>query len=145
MSLFGKNIISAQVINARAEKLKKQALKDAKKKMRKGELVDSHSLALYLQTIDQRYAFVKDDIANATRVVNYAKIRADKVAETRQLLDFFSHDHAELVRLYHIVAQKAKQADRTEDLKQEKLSSVDVSKLKDSFNNLVDDDKKEEK
>jgi hypothetical protein len=136
MSWFGKNIISSQVINAKTEKIKKRALRDARKKIRKGELTDSHSFALYLETVDERYEFIKNDIAEATRVLNYAQTRADKIAETRQLLDFFKHDHAELVRLAHIVARKAEQADRTDDLKQEKLSDIDLSKLKDSFNDL---------
>lgn len=137
MPLFRKIIISNQAIQAKSDKLHKRALRDARKKIRKGELVDSHDLALYLQTIDARYAHIKADIANATRVANYAKVRADKMAETRQLLDFFSQDHAELTRLYQIVAQKAKDAERIDDLKQEKLSAVDLTKLKDIFNALA--------
>src|SRR4051794_30691590 len=117
MPLFRRNIISVQVVQAKSDKLKRRALRDARKKIRKGELVDSHSLALYLHTIDARYTHLKADISNATRVANYAKVRAEKVAEARQLLDFFGQDYSELDRLSQIVAKKAERAGRANDLK----------------------------
>jgi hypothetical protein len=136
MSWFGKNIISSQVINSKTEKIKKRALRDARKKIRKGELTDSHSFALYLETVDERYEFIKNDIAEATRVVNYAQTRANKIAETRQLLDFFSQDYAELIRLAQNVSKKAVEAGKSNDQKHERLSDIDLSKLKDSFKDL---------
>ena len=137
---FGKNIISSSVIKAKTDKLHKSVLRDAKKKIKTGELVDSYSFEMYLQTIDAKYSHIKNDIANATQTANYTRIRADKIGETRQLLDFFSHDHSELVRLFQIVSQKAKQANRIDDLKQEKLSSVEMSKLEASFKALTKKD-----
>jgi len=138
---FGKNIISSPVIKARSDKLHKRVLRDAKKKIKNGELIDSHSFGMYLQVIDAEYAHIKNDINNATQTANYTRIRANKIAETRQLLDFFRHDNSELARLYRIVVQKARDAKRTDDLKEEKLSSVDTSDLKVSFERLT---KKEE-
>ncbi len=138
---FGKNIISSPVIKSRSDKLHKRVLRDAKKKIKNGELIDSHSFEMYLQVIDSEYAHIKNDINNATQTANYTRIRADKIAETRQLLDFFRHDNSELARLYRIVVQKARDAKRTDDLKEEKLSSVDTSDLKVSFEKLT---KKEE-
>ena len=138
MSLFRKNnIISNQVIKSKSDKLMKRSLRDAKKKIRKGELTDSHDLALYLHTIDERYSHLIADINHATIVYNYSKLRAKKIGETRQLLDFFSHDHSELDRLFQIVAEKAKQAGRIDDFKHEKLSVIDLTKLRNNFNALT--------
>ena len=141
MPLFSRNIISGDVVKAKSDKLMKSSLRDAKKKIRKGELTDSHDLALYLRTIDARYTHLQTEIANSRRVHNYSKLRATRIAETRQLLDFFSHDHAELDRLSQIVTEKAKQAGRIDDLKHEKLSFIDLTKLKNSFNALTREEK----
>lgn len=134
---FRKKVISSSAIKAKSDKLHKFITRDAKKKIKSGELIDSSSFEMYLETIDAAYAHLKNDIMNATQTINYSKVRADKLAETRQLLDFFSLDHAELLRLYQIVLRKAKEAQRIDDLKQEKLSSVDIAKLKDAFEVLV--------
>lgn len=137
---FGKNIVSSSVIKARSDKLHKRVIRDAKKKIKNGELIDGYSFEMYLQTIDAAYEHIKNDISSATQTSNYNKIRTDKLAETRQLLDFFSLDHAELSRLYQIVLQKAKQAQRIDDLKQEKLSSIDIAKLRNAFEALAKKD-----
>lgn len=141
MPLFQKNIISNQVIKLKSDKLHRRVLKDARKKMKKGELVDAHSLALYLPTIDDMYTHLKADINNATRIIDYSNVRAKKVAETRQLIDFFSQDYRELDRLSEIAAKKAEEAGRTDDHKHEKLSSIDLTKLKESFEGLMRKDK----
>ena len=119
----------------------KKALRDARKKVKKGELVDGHDLSLYLRTISARYAHLNADIDNSTRVYDYSKLRGHKIAETRELLDFFSHDHSELERLSQIVAKKAERAERIDDFKHQKLSNIDLSKLRNSFNELEDGDK----
>lgn len=134
---FRKNVISAPVIKARSDKLHKLVVRDAKKKIKSGELIDSYSFEMYLETLDAAYAHVKNDITSATQTADYSRIRTEKIAETRQLLDFFSLDHAELVRLYQIVLKKAQHAQRIDDLKQEKLSSIDIAKLKEAFGKLV--------
>jgi hypothetical protein len=141
MWFFRKNILSNQAIKARSDRLMKQALRDARKRIKKGELVGGHHLSLYLHTIDERYTHIKADVHNAVRVYNYAKVRGEKMAETRQLLEFFSQDVSERDDLFHIVAEKAKQAGR-DDFKHEKLSPIDLTKLKDSFESLVDKEKK---
>ena len=143
MSLFQRNIISNQVIKAKSDKLMKRTLRDARKEIKQGVLVDSQSLALYLHTIDARFTHIRADINHATRVANYTKVRADKTAETRQLLAFFSQDCTELDRLSQIVAQKAEEAGRIDDFKHEKLSSIDLTKLKDNFDALTREENKD--
>jgi hypothetical protein len=133
---FRRNIVSSQVVARKANRLRKRALREAMKKIKQDELTDRHSFALYLQLIDAQYASLQNDIENATSLTNYTKVRADKLAETRQLLDFFGQDHAELARLFQIVAQKAREAERIDELKQEKLTSVDLSKLRTKFDAL---------
>lgn len=143
MPWFRKNIISNQVIKYKSDKLSKRILRDAKKRIKKEELVDSHDFALYLRTIDASFSHIIADINNASRVINYLKVRADKLAETRQLLDFFSQDYAELDRLSQIVAKKAEQADRVDDFKHQKLATIDLTKLKNIFDKLNDKDSKD--
>ena len=115
----------------------KSSLRDARKMIRKGELVDSQDLALYLQTIDARFTHIKSDIYNATQVVEHAKVRSNIVAETRKLIAFFSNDYEELNRQSQTVAKNAEAAGRTDDFKHERLSSVDITKLKDNFDALA--------
>lgn len=136
MPWFRKNIISGQVIKSKSDKLRKKVLRDAKKHIKKGDLFDSHSFALYLQTIDARFTHLKIDVANSTRIANYAKVRAQKVSETRLLLEFFDHDQAMLANLNDIVIHKAEEAGRTGDLKEEALVPVDISSLKEKFEAL---------
>lgn len=138
---FQKNIISNEVITGKSKNIQRKALRDARKKIKKGELIDSHDFAMYLQTVDDRYAHIKADISNATRVINYDRVRDEKMAETRQLLEFFGQDQDELSRLFQIVAQKAKQANRIDDLRQEKLSNINISKLQASFDSLAREDR----
>jgi hypothetical protein len=138
---FRKNVISSPVVKAKSDKLYKLVVRDAKKKIKSGELIDSYSFEMYLETIDAAYAHVKNDIISATQTADYDSIRAAKLAETRQLLDFFNLDHAELARLYQIVLKKAKDAERINDLKQEKLSSVDIAKLRENFEELIKKEK----
>ena len=131
-----KNVISTQVINYKTSKIMKSVMRDARKRIRKGELKDSHSLELYLQTIDSRYMQVVAEIRNSTLVVNYNDVRANKLAETRELLAFFDRDCEELDNLRKIVAKKAEESGKMDDFRHEQLASIDLSKLKSSFNNL---------
>lgn len=137
MNFFRKSIISNQVIKSKSDKLLKKILRDAGKKIRKGELIDSHSLALYLPTIDERYSHLQSDIDNATRVHDYSNVRAQKIAETRQLITFFNQDYAQLNHLSELVAKRAEEAGRTDDFRHEKMSSVDLTKLKENLDLLV--------
>lgn len=133
MIFLRKSIVSSQAVKSKSDKINKRILRDAKKRIKKGELADSHDLALYLPTIDNRYTQIKTDITNETRVFKYGEVRAAKMAETRELLEFFSQDDNELLRLYQIVSKKAEQAKRVDDLKQETLAPTDLKKLKTSF------------
>jgi len=141
MPLFQKNILSNQVVKGRADKVMRRSLREARKKIKKSELIDSHDLALYLDIIAGNYTHIKADIENATRVYNYTKIRADKIAETRQLLDFFIQDQVELDRLSQIVGKRAEQAQRIDDFKHQKLANIDLTKLHATFDALSRGDK----
>lgn len=145
MPLFRKNIISNQVIKAKSDKIMKRALRDANKKIKRGELFDSHGLALYLQTIDARYASLKADIANASRVAKYSDLREQKLSDTSELLQFFDQDQEELAELAKIVKQKAHDAGRLDDLKQERRISVDLSKLNVRFDRLTREEKEDDR
>lgn len=134
--MFKKNIISAPVVKSRSEKLMKRALRDARKRIRKGELADANGFSLYLHTIDARFSSLLSDINNSTRVVSYTTLRAKKLAETRRLLDFFAQDLSELTELHQIVDQKAAEAGNTNDFKKVRNLSVDLTKLQTSFENL---------
>lgn len=116
-------------------------MREARKKVKKGDLTDSHSLALHLPSIDDRYSHLETDIINATRVIDYASIRASKMAETRQLLDFFSRDELDLNHLKQIVIEKAREAKKTDALSQERLFTSDLSKLRANFDALTKDEK----
>jgi hypothetical protein len=141
MPLFSRNIVSNQVVKSKTDRLEKRTLSDVRKKIKNGELVDSNDLDLYLKTIDARYSHIIADINNATQVYNYAKVRSEKLAEARQLLDFFNQDYAELNRLSQIVNKKATEAGSPSDTPHESLSPIDLTKLKENFNALI---KKEE-
>ncbi len=140
MSWFQRNVISASIAKSRSDKLKDAALRDAKKRIANGELTDSHDLALYLSTIDERYAHLKTDISQAMQDENYAKNRDNKVVKTRQLLEFFSQEDAELRGLYELAAVKAKEAGLTNGLKGHEMTSIDLTKLQASFEKLERDE-----
>lgn len=114
----------------------KRIIRDAKKKIKNGELKDSHSFELYLQTIDSRYMHIIAEIRNATLVVNYDDLRAHKIAETRELLAFFDRDYAELDSLSKSVALKAQESGKMNEFKHEQLSTIDLTKLTNNFNKL---------
>lgn len=140
---FKSNVINSQVVKAKTDKLMKRALKDAKKRIKRGELLDCRSLGLHLRSIEARYDYIKADINNSNRVGGYTAIRARKIAETRQLMEFYSGDYAELTNLYRIVARKAEQAGRMDDFKEDRVGPPSMEKLKTSFNKLTDDEGEE--
>lgn len=137
MSLFQKNIISTHVIKAKSNKLMKRALRDAKKQIRKGVLGDSRHLSMYLQMIDERFTYVKDEINNAKRVHNYTNVYAVKMADTRQMLASYNQGYAELNRLSRVADKKAKSAGRPDDFIHEKLSALDITELQNKFDALI--------
>lgn len=114
----------------------KQALRDARKRIRKGEMVEANGFSLYLHTIDARFSSLLSDINNSTRVVSYTSIRAKKIAEARRLLDFFAQDLSELSQLDQILGEKAFEAGKSGDLKKVRNLSVDLTKLQASFEEL---------
>src|SRR5437868_10170570 len=133
MFLFQRRTIDASVIKAKSDKIKDAALRDAKKQVKNGELTDSHDLALYLSTIDDRFKHLKMEVAHATKDASYAKTRENKMVKTRKLLEFFSQEDAELRGLYEIIATKAKEAGLTEGMKGKAMTTIDISKLKAGF------------
>lgn len=68
-------------------------------------------------------------------------MRREKLAETRQSIDFFSHDYHELATLSEIVNKKAQEAGRLEELKAERRTTIDISRLRDEYEKLARKDR----
>lgn len=134
---FKKNIISAQVVKKRADRVKKRALKAAKKQIKRGELADSKTLELHLSEVRSHFIPLLSDVKNSTSTLNSAKKRARIVAKNRQLIDFFSHNYVELTQLKNRAERAARDADREDEFKHEKHLEVETSKMKDEFEEII--------
>ena len=138
-------IVNNKLIKKRSEKERRRVLKHAKRQIRKGHLFDSFTFGAYLHTIDNRFSHLKADINNLTATRNYDTVRAVRMAETRQMINFYEGDIHELRTYSEIVANKAKEAGRLEDLKTQRRLNIDVAKLRDEYNKLTKDKVGEEK
>lgn len=132
-----RNTISAQALKHSTDKIMKKTLRDAKKRIKRGELLDCRSLGMYLNSIDARYEHIKADVGNSTRVTDYMSVRSRRVAETRQLIDFYDTDYAELRSLYKIVARKAEEAGRVDDFNSDRAIPPSIEKQKKEFDKLT--------
>jgi hypothetical protein len=117
----------------------RKALRDAKKQIRKKSLTDRDTLGLYLPSIDTRCEYLRSTIDATRHLVDYDVIRAEKIAETSQLLEFSDDDFLKLKNLYRVVARKAEEANRTDDLRQDGIAPPNFDKLKSRFAKLMDD------
>lgn len=130
------NIINTQVLKAKTDKIAKRIARDAKKRIKKDELTDSHSLSMYLSFIDSKFDHIKADVSNSTMVVNYDAVRAARMAETGQLIAFYDDEFNSLRLLYKNLAEKAEKSGRSNDLKHDITAPPDMSELKASFSEL---------
>lgn len=131
-----KNIINAQVIKVKTDKIAKRVMRDAKKRIKRGELLDSRSFGMYLNYIDAQYDHIKADADNTTMVADYTAVRTTRVAQTAQLLAFYDSGYDDLKRLYINLAEKANEAGRTDDLKNDRTRPPDMEDLKLAFKKL---------
>lgn len=139
-----KNTLSAQSVKAKSDKLTKRVIKDAKRRIRKNELLDCRSLGMHLSSIDARYDYIKAEVNNATPVADYVSTRAHKLAQTRQLIEFYGTDYRELKSLYLVVERKAKEAERTDDLHLDDSEPLSIDKLRSQFEKLTDEKEQKE-
>ncbi len=136
-----KNIINAQVIKVKTDKIAKRVMRDAKKRIKRGEILDSRSFGMYLNYIDAQYDHIKADADNTTMVADYTAVRNRRLAQTGQLLAFYDSGYDDLRRLYKHLAEKANEAGRTNDLKNDLTRPPDMEDLKVAFKKLkVDHD-----
>lgn len=139
-----KNTLSAQSVKVKSDKLAKRVMKDAKRRIRKGELLDCRSLGMHLSSIDARYDYLRAEVNNATLIADYVSSRAQKLAKTRQLIEFYNNDYRELKNLYQVVERKAKEAGRTDDLQQDDSEPLSLDKLRRQFEKLSGEHEQEE-
>lgn len=130
------NIINTQVLKVKTDKIAKRITRDAKKRIKRGELIDARSLSLYLGYIDAQYDHIKADVRNSTMVVNYDAVRAARVAETAQLIAFYDNDFNSLKLLYKTLVEKAEESGRSTDLRHDITAPPDMSELKAAFREL---------
>ena len=134
-----RTVINSQIIKAKTDKISKRIRRDAKKRIRKHELLDARSFAMYLKYIDGEYSHITADVRNATQVADYSFVRSSRIAETRQLLAFYDSNFDELRRLYSHLVEQAKNSGHSEDLKKDIVRPPDMSELKEAFNKLTSD------
>jgi len=132
-------IINTQVLKVKTDKIAGRIIRDAKKRIKRGELLDARSLGMYLRTIDSHYAHIEADVKNSTMIVSYDAVRAAKIAETRQMIGFYDRDFDELRNLYQDLMEKAKELGRANDAKQGMSAPPDMNALKTTFEKLAHD------
>lgn len=141
-NLFRRKRINNITIKKDCEKVAKHVRRVTTKKLKKGMLPDSHSLAEHLNYVDNSYAHIKQGIKNTTMVVDYQKIRGERYSKTEQMLDFYQVRYVKLRNMYQNVAQVADETGRKSELSGEKLAAIDTDKLRKKFE-LLDRDEKD--
>ncbi len=132
-------IINTQILKVKTDKIAKRALRDAKKRIKRGELIDAHSLSMYLNTLDSRYDHIEADVKNATMIVSYDTIRATKIAEIRRTIGFYDSDFAELRNLYKDLMDKARETGKSNDGKHDIAAPPEMKSLRATFEKLAGD------
>jgi hypothetical protein len=135
-----RNVINAQVVEVKTNKIMKRTLREANKQIRKDKLKNRHALGMFLPTIDRKYESIRASVKLTTSLVNYKGILANRRAETGELIAFYEDDMAELRNLYRVVRRKAEEADRTDDLRQDGMAPPNIEKLRTAFDKLTDED-----
>lgn len=140
-NLFRRKRINNITIKKDCDKVAKHIRRSTTKKLKKGMLPDSHSLAEHLNYVDNSYSHIKQDIKNTTLIVDYQKIRSERYSTTEQMLDFYQVRYDELQNMYQNVAQVAKETGRKSEISSEKLATIDTDKLRKKFESLDRDEK----
>lgn len=139
MSKQRNTIINTQVLRVKTDKIARRVMRDAKKRIKRGELLDAQSLGMYLRTVDAHYDHIEADVRNSTMIVSYDAVRAAKIAETRRMIGFYDRDFDELRNLYRDLMEKAQETGRTSDTKQDISAPPDMNTLKLTFEKLAND------
>lgn len=138
--MLGKSIMNHQLVKKYSDKIKKKIIKEAKKKIRRREVFDSYTFSTYLHTIDGKYTSLRATVDGLTSLVDYPRIRRDRVSQTSQLIEFYAQDEHELQTLASIVNAKARDAGRLDDLRHEKrVTVVNKDKLSWEFEQVADE------
>lgn len=140
-NLFRRKRINNITIKKECDRVAKHIRRATTKKLKKGMLPDTHSLAEHLNYVDNSYSHIKQDIKNTTLIVDYQKIRSERYSTTEQMLDFYQVRYDELQNMYQNVAQVAKETGRKSELSSEKLATIDTDKLRKKFEALDRDEK----
>lgn len=140
-NLFRRKRINNMTIKKECDRVAKHIRRATTKKLKKGMLPDSHSLAEHLNYVDNSYSHIKQDIKNTTLIVDYQKIRSERYSTTEQMLDFYQVRYDELQNMYQNVAQVAKETGRKSEISSEKLATIDTDKLRKKFESLDRDEK----
>lgn len=136
---FKKNIISHQVIKSKSDKIYKKVIRDAKKKIKNGQLLDETHLKLHLKNIDAEYSYLISYVENTSHIIDYKILRSRHLSDAKEKLIFFSQEIKKLNQLREEMIEKAKEADVTNKIKNTDIE-IDISKLEKEVNEL---DKKE--
>lgn len=139
MSKQRNTIINTQVLRVKTDKIARRVMRDAKRRIKRGELFDAQSLGMYLRTVDAYYDHIEADVRNSTMIVSYDAVRAAKIAETRRMIGFYDRDFDELRNLYRDLMEKAQETGRTSDTKHDISAPPDMNALKLTFEKLAND------
>ena len=130
-------VINTQVLRVRSDKIAKRVRRDAKKRLKRGELTSAHGLVLYLNHIDDAYSHLKADVKNARLLADYESVRADKVAEAGSLIQTHDAMLEDLDRIKSNLLEKAREAGREGTIKVESRSSIDITPLRTALAKLT--------
>lgn len=129
-------LISSKLIKKRSDKIAKKASRLARRRVRRGEIVDVHTFSMYLKTVDAEYDELKTYITNSTTVRDYATLRSTTLAQTRSLVEFYDSKHKDLVNAYATVQEKAKAAGKGKRYQSDVSEPPNITPLKESLSEL---------
>lgn len=132
---FNKNIVSHHVVKSKCDKVYKKVVRDAKKKIKNGQLYDAHSLSLFLKNIDGQYTHLLTYIRNTSHIIDYKILRREKLSEAKEKLNFFNQETKKLNELREELIIKAKDAGVTNKIRNIDVE-IDISKLQKIIDNL---------
>lgn len=141
-NFFRSNKISGKSIKKECEKIAKKINRETNKKLKKGMLPDSHSLAEHLNYIDKCYAHLKQEINNTTHKLGYEKERGEKYSTTRTKLDEYQTEYDKLKELRTDIVQLGKKIEHPDRFTSETIPQKDNAKLRKKFEELDRKDRK---
>lgn len=131
-------VISDQTIAMRNNKIREHIVRDARAKIRRGELT-GEGIALYLPRIDEQYNAVRNEIRNAIdgRIMQLNEAYQRNLARVEGDLGTFDGDLRRLNAAQLNVEQEAEKAGIPHDKRE--VSEVTYQGLHDRFNQLKEE------